>query len=185
MPSKSKKTRPEPESAGTTPETLPDVDTALIELTRRQIRVGVALVVRIIAVALLTTILAHQVPAMARMKPLVDALSGVLVLWPFFTAYGRLQAWRIALGRSYAKAERWADTERTLLPLDGLRGSLYDATGEGRYWLATARRGLGRTEEAQRLFTCLAALSGGEWAERARQAATTAGISEPSGVKLK
>jgi hypothetical protein len=183
MSSKSKKMRPEPESAGGALETLPDVDSALMELTRRQIRVGVALVVRIVAVALVTTVLAHQIPAMARMKPLVDALSGVLVLWPFFTAYGKLQAWRIALGRSYAKAERWADAERTLLPLDGLRGSVYDATGEGRYWLAVARRGLGRKEEARRLFIYLATLPGGEWAERARQEAAIAGISEPSGVK--
>jgi hypothetical protein len=168
MPSKSKKTRPETASE-TAPETLPDVETALTELTRRQIRVVVALVVRVIAVALLTAILARQIPALRQVKPLVDALSGVLVLWPFFTAYGRLQAWRIALGRSYAKAQRWADAERTLTPLAGLRGSLYDATGEGRYWLAVARRGLGRTEEARRLFAFLATLPGGEWAERARR----------------
>jgi hypothetical protein len=164
-------------------EILPDVDTALTELTRRQIRIGVSLVVRIIAVAVLTAILSREIPAIAENKGIVDALSGVLVLWPFFTAFGKLQAWRIALGRSYARAERWTDAARTLASLHGLRVSLYDATGEGRYWLAVAWRGQGRGEDACRLFAALAALPGGEWAERARKETAAGDITEPSATK--
>jgi hypothetical protein len=148
---------------------LPDAEIALTELSSRHLRALASLGVRLIAVGFLAALLCAQSPWLAQHRSLVDGLSGVLVLWPFFTALGRLYAWRIALGRTYAKAERWADVERTLRPLTGLRARLFDATGEGTYWLALARRAQGRNEEAARLLKSLAG-AGGRWAEQARVA---------------
>jgi hypothetical protein len=147
--------------------TVPDVDTALAELSRRHLRAVASLAVRLIAVGFLAAILCAQIPWLARHRSVVDALSGVLVLWPFFTALGRLYSWRIALGRTYAKVGHWADAERTLTPVRGVRARLFDATGEGTYWLALACRARGQGGEATRLLEGLAQAGGG-WAEQAR-----------------
>jgi hypothetical protein len=158
---------------------LPDVDAALAELARRHQRAIASLVVRVIAVGFLAALLCAQIPWLARHRSLVDALSGTLVLWPFFTALGHLYSWRIALGRAYAGAERWEDTERTLRPLTGLRARLFDAAGEGTYWLALAYRALGREVDSVRLLEALASTNGG-WAERARGALHERKVAVPS-----
>jgi len=152
------------------PDPLPDADAALAELSRRHLRILAALGVRVVAVGFLVALLCVQVPWLGRHRGLLDALSGVLVLWPLFTDLGRLYAWRIALGRTYANAGRWAEVERALAPLLGLRARLFDATGEGTYYLAVARRALGRDHDADTLFRQLAGSISGAWGERARAA---------------
>jgi hypothetical protein len=149
---------------------LPDADGALAELSRRHLRVLAALGVRVVAVGFFAALLCVQAPWFGRHRGALDALSGVLVLWPLFTDLGRLYAWRIALGRTYAKAGQWAEAERMLAPLTGLRARLFDATGEGTYYLAVARRALGRDGDADALFQQLAGSTGGAWGERARAA---------------
>ena len=64
---------------------------------------------------------------------------GILALWPLWQGVGKNWAWRISLGKAYARAGRLADAEVLLRPLDGLQGSLFDATGEGRTILSEAR----------------------------------------------
>jgi hypothetical protein len=152
------------------PGSVPDA--ALAELSRRHLRALAALGVRVVAVGFLAALLCVQVSWLGRHRGVLDALSGVLVLWPFFTDLGRLYAWRIALGRTYANAGRWAEAERALAPLTGLRGRLFDATGEGTYFLAVARRALGQDGAADALFQQLAGSVGGPWGERARAALT-------------
>lgn len=165
MPSKSKKTS-KPDAA---PPELPDPATALPELSRRYVRQWVSLLVRIVALGVLTAILARQSPWLEQNRVLLDSLSGVLALWPFFTGMGKLYAWRIALGRRYAEAGRFADAAQALAPVGGIQGRLFDATGEGRYWLAVALHGIGKEAEAKELLSWVAALPGGEWAKRARE----------------
>lgn len=151
------------------PVSAPPVDEALAGLFRREVRAVVWLLVRIVAVALLATLLRARIPGLGRFGPIVDAVAAALVLWPFFTARGRVFAWRIALGRSYVREERWSDAERALRPLRRTRNQVFDATGEGAYWLAVSLRGLGRADEAAAVFAHVAAgRRGGEWRDRAR-----------------
>jgi hypothetical protein len=143
-----------------------------------------SLIVRIVAVAALNTILAHQIPWLRQNRALLDALGGVLVLWPFFTALGRCYAWRIALGRTYAKEQRWEDADWTLTPFLHPRTRLFfDATGEGIYWLALSRSELGNKEDARRLLQRLAEERRGVWSDRARDSLLPSGIPESGAVR--
>lgn len=154
------------------PDAAPPLESALAALSRRHLRAVLALLARIAALGLLMALLSSQSPALAKARVLMDAVAGALALWPFFTALGRLYGWRIALGRSYVRESRFADADCALSPLVvGLRARLFDATGEGAYWLATARRGLGREAEARPLWETIAREHPvGEWGERARAA---------------
>jgi hypothetical protein len=164
MPSKSAKTNNPPAAS-----TLPDPKTALPELSRRYIRQWVSLLFRIVALGILSAILVRQSPWLEQNRVLLDSLSGVLALWPFFTGMGKLYTWRIALGRRYAEAERWSHAAQTLAPVSGIQGRLFDMTGEGRYWLALALHGMGDERGARELLSWVAALPGGEWARRAKE----------------
>ncbi|GAB4454603.1 MAG: hypothetical protein OHK0029_09390 [Armatimonadaceae bacterium] len=149
---------------------LPDIATAQTEFTRRHIRLWIALLLRVVGLGILTAILTAQVPFLAQNRPLLDAISGVLALAPLFTGLGRLHGWRIALGRRYAEAQRWHDALTILEPLRGITGRLFDANGEGRYWLAEAYHATGRASDAEALRTTVANLGSGEWAEKAKAA---------------
>ena len=154
----------------------PPLKEALGGLSRRTGWAVGSMVVRIVAVAALNTILSHQIPSLAAHRVLLDARGGVLVLWPFFTALGRCYAWRIALGRTYAKEQRWDDARQTLSPFLHPRTRLFfDATGEGIYWLAMTRFALGSEEDAQRLLRRLADERRGVWSDRARDRVMTSG----------
>lgn len=156
-----------PTRSGSDARPAPPVDEALSALFRRSVRAVVALLVRLVAVGLLTALLDTQLPALRRNRPLVDAVAGMLVLYPFFTALGRNAAWRIALGRAYVREERWAEAERTLHPFRLRTHQVFDAAGEGLYWLARAQSGLGRADEAARLYGLVARHGRGEWQARA------------------
>jgi hypothetical protein len=165
MPSKSPKTNNPPAAVST----LPEPETALPELSRRYIRQWISLLFRIVALGILTATLVRQSSWLEQNRILLDSLSGVLALWPFFTGMGKLYLWRIALGRKYAEADRWSDAAQTLAPVGGIQGRLFDVTGEGRYWLALALHGIGKKQEARELLSWVAALPGGEWAKRATE----------------
>ena len=122
--------------------TLPELSDAQKTLFRRQVRAVAMLLVRIVLIALLTATLTLSVPWLRTNRAILDMGGGVLALWPLWSAVGRNWAWRIALGRAYASADRFADAESLLRPLDGLQGSLFDATGAGREALSEARRRL-------------------------------------------
>jgi hypothetical protein len=161
----------------------PPLEEALAELSRRTGWAIGSLVVRIVAIAVLNTILVHQIPWLGRNRVLLDAIGGALVLWPFFTALGQGYAWRIALGRTYAKEQRWSDADRTLTPFLHPRTRLFfDATGEGIYWLALSRSALGNIEDSRRLLQRLADERRGVWSDRARESLGTSGVPQPGAV---
>ncbi|HVK06532.1 MAG TPA: hypothetical protein VM490_23885 [Armatimonadaceae bacterium] len=145
----------------------PPVEAALAELGRRHARALAWLGVRVVALGFLLAVLSLQWAALGRYRFALDALSGVLVLAPYFTAVGRLFAWRIALGRAYLREERGEDAVRTLAVFEGLRARVFDATGEGRFLLGTALRKRGKYDEARRVFADVRRFGGGEWQERA------------------
>jgi hypothetical protein len=119
---------------------LPELPVALRELLRRQVRAVVWLVVRIVALSALSASLVMASPWLRNNRWILDMLAGVLVLWPLWGTIGRNWGWRIALGKSYLAAGRHADALAVLRPLDGLQGMLFDATGEGRAALSSARK---------------------------------------------
>jgi uncharacterized protein HemY len=84
---------------------------------------------------------------------------------------GKNAAWRVALGRSYAKVGHWEDAIATLAPLRKARARLLDATGEGTYWLAVSLQEVGQTDEARVLFEHVASNPRqSEWVARAQEA---------------
>jgi hypothetical protein len=183
MATKAKKAKQKAPSA---PQPLsPPVDKALAELARRHLRAVIAMLVRVVALGILSAILAAQSPGLAKARLLMDAVAGGLALWPFFTALGRLYAWRIALGRAYVTEARFADAEQTLAPMmAGPRVRLFDATGEGAYWLAIAKRDLGKADEARSLLETVARdHAGSEWGARAKEAINAVEQEKESQIK--
>ncbi len=148
----------------------PPLGEAMSALLRRNVRAVVFVFVRLVAVALLSTLLERQIPSVRRNRLLVDAIGSVLVIWPFYTAIGRNAAWRIALGRAYVREGRWAEAERALLPFLRRGYQPFDAGGEGAYWLAVALRALGREKDALRLFQSVTRTRRGPWREKAEAA---------------
>ena len=94
-----------------------------------------------VGLAVLTTILKFQMPWLRPYSSVLDALSGILALWPFWTSVGRNWQWRIELGNAYALAGQNADAIAVLEALDGIQGKLFDAQGVGAAALAQARKG--------------------------------------------
>ncbi len=121
---------------------LIEPEPAMAILAKRQRAAVAMLLFRVVLLSVLTTSLRMRIPESKSIQPMMDAVAGVLALWPFWTAVGRNWAWRIALGRSYVEAGRNADAVRVLSALDGVQGRLFDVQGEGGAVLRAAREGL-------------------------------------------
>ena len=119
---------------------LPECATALRELLRRQIRALVLLLVRIVACALLLTLLKPLWDARPWLGNLLFALGALLCGVPLLREVGRNWGWRIALGQAYLDAGRETDAETVLQPLASLQGQFFDPSGQGRLALATLRK---------------------------------------------
>lgn len=121
---------------------LPDRDTAMSILARRQRNAIGLLIFRVLLLSILSGILRVQMPWLRSVEVGMDAVAGVLALWPFWTASGRNWQWRIALGTAYVNAGRFRDAVLVLQALDGIQGKLFDARGDGAKALATARQAI-------------------------------------------
>ncbi len=148
-------------------ETAPPLSEASASLARRTGAVYMSLLIRAVAVGVLWAILAARLPFLARNQAVLDAIGAVLVVAPFFTAMGKLYAWRIALGRAYLRENRASDAASALAPFDTLRARLFDATGEGAFHLVLARRGVSSDDNATHLLTRVASRGQTPWCEQA------------------
>ncbi len=166
------------------PNNLPTRDAAKRELLKREARAFSWMLLRLVSVALLITLLLRAAPALAPFRVVLDAIGGVLILAPLFTALGQAFAWRIKIGQAFADAKRFADADALLSPLSGLRATLFDAWGEGRYARATALRGLRRDDEAETLLRDVAATGRDPWNAKA-QAELATPETVPTGQKAK
>ena len=151
----------------TAPSAVPEIGAAQNELARRYLRAVVWLFIRVVALGLLSALLAAQIPFLAAQRYLLDMGSGILVLWPFFTGVGRIYAYRITLGQRYIESGQFAEAETILAPVNGWRARYFDITGEGLFLRATAARALHHADEA---ITLLAQVErrGGVWGEKAQ-----------------
>ena len=111
---------------------LPDCGVALRELYRRQVRAVVFLVIRIVACALLLTLIKPLWGTRPWLSNVLFGLGGLLCGVPLLRAVGYNWRWRIALGQAYVKVGRDEDASRVLKPLESLQGQLFDPGGHGR-----------------------------------------------------
>jgi hypothetical protein len=115
---------------------LPECSTALRELLRRQVRAIVLLWLRVVACALLLTLLKPLWHRQSWLDTLLFGIGALLCGVPLLREVGRNWGWRIALGQAYLTAGRDEDAERVLAPLRTIQGQLFDPTGQGRQALA-------------------------------------------------
>jgi hypothetical protein len=119
---------------------LPDRETALRELLRRQVRAIVGMLIRLVACALLLTFLKPLWARQAWLESPLFALAALLCGVPLLRDVGRNWSWRIALGTAYLNAERLTDAEALLAPLGGVQAQLFDPDQKGAEALAVLRK---------------------------------------------
>ena len=121
-------------------------------LTNRQARIWIRFGVRVVVVAILSALLVQRVPFLAANRAIVDALSGIVVLWPLWTQLGRVYAERIVRGRERCEAKQWDAAQKLLAPFAAPPVSrLFDTSGEGTYLLACALNAQGDWKKAAAL----------------------------------
>jgi hypothetical protein len=147
---------------------LPDLETARRELLKREARTFMWMLVRLVCIGMLSAIIRVSAPAVRPFLVVFDAVGILLILAPLFTGLGRIFAWRIALGKSYVDVRRFADAEAVLAVLSGVRGNLFDAQGQGRYFRAVALCALNRTPEALPLLREVAERGQDPWQSQAK-----------------
>lgn len=117
---------------------LPDREVALRALLRRQLRALVLVVVRLVAVAILLTLLKPLWGPRPLLGNVFFALGALLCGVPLLRDVGRNWGWRIALGEAYLHANRLEDARVVLQPLRSIQGQLFDPGGRGARALAAA-----------------------------------------------
>lgn len=128
-----------PKSAKAAVVALPERDEALKQLFRRQVQALMALLIRILLLAMLSAFLLQQWPLLRQYRWFLDTLTGILCIGPLLKSVTRNWGWRIALGKAYLAADRFGDAEALLRPLEGIQGQLFDLSGEGLETLKKAR----------------------------------------------
>lgn len=126
------------QQAPPTTKDLPDRETALRTLLRRQLRALVLVVVRILALAILLTLLKPLWGPRPLLGNFFFALGALLCGVPLLRDVGRNWGWRIALGEAYLNANRLEDARAVLQPLQSIQGQLFDPGGRGARALAAA-----------------------------------------------
>ena len=121
-------------------------------LANRQARIWIRFGVRVVIVAMVSAFVTQRVAFLAANRSVIDAISGVVVLWPLWTQLGQLYMARIDEGRRQSEQNQWAAAQRILAPFAAPPVSrLFDTSGEGTYFLACALEQLGETEKARAL----------------------------------
>jgi len=112
---------------------------------------------------------AHRVRDVVRIL-ILDFLSTLVVLLPFFLGINRLFAARLRLGRDLVGRRRWREAVAALDPFAGPTQRFLDRTGEAHYWLALAYAGAGDQKKAEATRAFLLRHRPGAWAEKLRAA---------------
>ena len=99
-------------------------------------------------------------------KRLLNGLSLLVVLVPFyFGIYKQFQT-RLEIGRERAQARAWAEAVAALAPFDTPFQRFLDASGEAHYWLGQAYAGLGDKIRAEKARAFVRRKTGSPWAEK-------------------
>lgn len=112
---------------------------------------------------------AHRLRDVVRVL-ILDFLSVLLVLVPFFLGINRLFAARLRLGRDLAGQRRWREAVAALDPFAGPSQRFLDQTGEAHYLLALAYAGAGDAQKAEAARAFVLRHRPGPWAKKLEEA---------------
>lgn len=96
---------------------------------------------------------------------LLNLLSILIVLIPFYAGIYRLFAARLEIGRAQVQARAWREAVAALEPFDVPTQRFLDRSGEAHYWLAQAYLGLGDKVKAEKSRAFVRRRKG-VWAEK-------------------
>ena len=129
----------------------PGVSDAQI-LANQNARIWIRFFVRVTVIAIASALLVQNVPIVAANRSVLDALGGVIALWPLWTQLGQNYAERTRRGRLCFDQNNAPDAQILLAPFASPRVSrLFDVTGEGTYFLASALHATGDITRAEGL----------------------------------
>ncbi len=98
---------------------------------------------------------------------LLDTISVLVILLPFFVGINRLFEARLRLGREFVEKQAWREAVAALDPFAGPGQRFLDRTGEAHFLLAQAYDSLGDRARANSTRAFLRRHRAGVWAERA------------------
>ena len=146
------------------------------EADRRLGRIALTFGLIVFALLVLTTILLSVVNAGSQPKTLGDLihspklavlnfLSIIVVLVPFYFGIHRLFAARLEIGRERVQARAWREAVAALEPFAAPMQRFLDGTGEAHFLLAQAYTGMGEKEKAESARAFVRRKKGA-WAEK-------------------
>ncbi len=99
-------------------------------------------------------------------KRLLNYLSLLVVLIPFFAGINRMNAARLEIGRERVQARAWAEAVAALITFDTPFQRFLDADGEAHYLLGQAYAGLGDKVRAEKARAFVRRKTGSPWAQK-------------------
>lgn len=97
-------------------------------------------------------------------KRLLNYLSLLVVLVPFFAGINRMNAARLEIGRERVQARAWSEAVAALITFDTPFQRFLDASGEAHYLLGQAYAGLGDKVRAEKARAFVRRKTGSPWA---------------------
>ena len=157
-------------------------------LTRLALLYGGVSFVLLLAVTFGMPVLNAVTPLPIWPKRLLNYLSLLIVLVPFFAGINRMNAARLEIGRERVQARAWAEAVAALITFDTPLQRFLDATGEAHYWLGQAYAGLGDKVRAERARAFVRRKTGSPWAEKLQPGKgpglSRSGAKTPSNAKI-
>ena len=99
-------------------------------------------------------------------KAILNGLSLLVVLVPFYFGIYKLFQARLEIGRERVQARAWTEAVAALEPFSAPTQRFLDASGEAHYWLGQAYAGLGDKVRAEKARAFVRRKSGSPWAEK-------------------
>lgn len=131
---------------------------------------GVVTLIFLIPVPLLMSFVNVPTSKYFAARHVLDALSVLLIMTPFYVGMNYLFRERLRFGRIYVAESRWKPAIAALEPFDSATQRFLDGTGEAHYLLAQAYSGAGDRVKAERIKTFVQKNRKGVWADKLKVA---------------
>lgn len=99
-------------------------------------------------------------------RHILDGLSMLLIMTPFYVGMNILFKARLRFGREYSEAKRWKAAVAALEPFDNFTQRFMDSTGEAHFLLGKAYAGSGDKMKAERMNRFVLKHRPGVWADK-------------------
>ncbi len=121
-------------------------------------------------------------------KRLLNYLSLLVVLVPFFAGVNRMNAARLEIGHERVQARAWTEALAALITFDTPFQRFLDASGEAHYLLGQAYAGAGDKVRAEKARAFVRRKTGSPWAEKLQPGRgpglSRSGAKTPSNAKV-